>query len=57
VEGNIHRLVRVTAYGYSIFQEIAPKMSAPNMDLGIRPNPNLHRAHSGPIRVRIEAWQ
>src|SRR5260370_1673811 len=27
------------------------------MDLGLGSNPNLHRARSGPFRVRIEAWQ
>src|SRR6516165_9357212 len=27
------------------------------MDLGLRSDPNLHRAHSGPLRVRIEARQ
>ena len=40
-------------------------MAAPNnprsvtvvMGLGLRSNPNLHRALSGPFRVRIEAWQ
>jgi hypothetical protein len=25
------------------------------MDLGLRSNPNLHRAYRGPFRVRIEA--
>ena len=27
------------------------------MDLGLRSDPNLHRAYRGPFRVRIEAWQ
>ena len=27
------------------------------MDLGLRSDPNLHRAHHGPFRVRIEARQ
>ena len=27
------------------------------MDLDLRSNPNLHRAHRGPLRVRIEARQ
>ena len=27
------------------------------MDLGFRSDPNLHRAQSGPPRVRIEAWR
>ena len=27
------------------------------MDLGFRSDPNLHRAHRGPFRVRIEARQ
>jgi hypothetical protein len=27
------------------------------MDLGVKSDPNMHRAHSGSIRVRIEARQ
>jgi len=43
--------------------EIANQMAAPNqpglvtvvMGPGLRSNPNVHRAHCGSLRVRIEA--
>jgi hypothetical protein len=58
---DIHRLVGVTAFGTTVLPRSLLRWQHPAtqvhrvMDLGFRSNPNLHRAHGGPFRVRIEA--
>jgi hypothetical protein len=47
----IHRLVRVTACNPMILQRSSVTVV---MDLGLRSDPNLHRAQCGPFRVRMK---
>ena len=61
---DIHRLVRVTAYHVLVHEDRSldgstqqPRSVTMVTDLGLRSDPNLHRAQSGPFRVRIEARQ
>ena len=61
---DIHRLVRVTAYPVLVHEDRSrdgspqqPRSVPMVTDLGLRSDPNLHRAQSGPFRVRIEARQ
>ena len=61
---DIHRLVRVTAYHVLVHEDRSvdgstqqPRSVTVVTDLGLRSDPNLHRAQSGPFRVRIEARQ
>ena len=61
---DIHRLVRVTAYHVLVHEDRSldgstqqPRPVTMVTDLGLRSDPNLHWAQSGPFRVRIEARQ